>query len=94
MNNEVIIKAPGWVAKDDVLSLLRQDLQMKLAYYQSQCRIFEQKYRKTFAEYDAALRAQQQEGFQQWEDYMDWEAADGARREIEQRLQELTACKA
>lgn len=93
MNNEVIIKAPGWVAKDDVLSLLRQDLQMKLAYHQSHCRIFEQKYQKTFAEYDTALRAEKQEDFQQWEDYMDWEAADGARQEIERRLQELAAWK-
>jgi hypothetical protein len=93
MDNEVIIKAPGWVAKDDVLSLLRQDLQMKLAYYQSQCRTFEQKYQKSFAEYDAALRAERQEDFQQWEDYMDWEAADSARQEIEQRLQELAAWK-
>ena len=93
MDNEVVIKAPGWVAKEDVFSLLRQDLQLKLAYYQSQCRIFEQKHKKAFSEFDAGLPRMEQEDFQQWEDYMDWEVADNARQEIEQRLQELAAWK-
>ena len=93
MPDAITIKAPSWVAEDDFLSLLRQDLQLKLAYYESQCRSFERKYQKTFVEFNADLRADKQEDFQEWEDYMDWETADSARREIEQRLQELVAWK-
>jgi len=93
MDNGVMIKAPKWVGEMEVLGLLRQDLQFKLAYYESQSRIFERKYRKTFAEFDAELRAVGQEDFQKWEDYMDWETADSAREEIEQRLQKLVAWK-
>lgn len=93
MNNGVMIKAPSWVGEMELLGLLRQDLQLKMAYYESQCRIFERKYRKTFAEFDAELPADKQEDFQKWEDFMDWETADSARLEIAQRLQELVEWK-
>ncbi|MDZ7288490.1 MAG: hypothetical protein ONB44_02705 [candidate division KSB1 bacterium] len=93
MPNAITIKAPSWVAEDDFLSLLRQDLQLKLAYYESQCRMLERKYQKTFAEFEAALHADEQENFQKWEDYMDWETAESARQECEQRLRELVTWK-
>ena len=89
MNNGVMIKAPSWVGEMELLGLLRQYLQLKMAYYESQCRIFERKYRKTLAEFDAELPADQQEDFQKWEDFIDWETAESARQECEQRLREL-----
>ena len=93
MQKEVIIKAPGWVAEDEVLGLLHHDLQLKLAYYESQCRKFEHKYKKSLAEFEAALKSEKKEDFQKWEDFMDWETADSARQEIKKRLQELAAWK-
>jgi len=47
MNNGVMIKAPSWVGEMELLGLLRQDLQFKLAYCESHCRVFERKYLKT-----------------------------------------------
>jgi hypothetical protein len=91
--NATTIKAPGWVAEDDVLSLLRQDLQLKLAYYDSQCRNFEQKHQKSFAEFEAEIHTAKNEDFEKWEEFMDWEAADCAREEIKLRLKELSAWK-
>ncbi len=93
MPHEVIIKAPSWVAAGDLFGLLRQDLQFKLAYYDSQCRGFEQKYQQTFFEFETSMRAAQ-ENFDVWEDFMDWEAAVSARQELAHRLEELAAWKA
>ena len=89
----VTIKAPSWVAEDELLSLLRHDLQLKLAYYDSQCRVLENKYQKPLAEFQASLHADKKEDFQKWEDFMDWETANSARQEMKQRLQELAAWK-
>lgn len=93
MRKGITIKTPAWVAEEEVLSLLRQDVQLKLAYYQSQCRIFEKKYRKTFPEFKAAIAASRKENFQKWEDYMDWETAHSACQELTQHLQELDVWK-
>ncbi len=93
MPQEVTIKAPGWVATDDLLGLLRQDLQMKLAYYDSQCRSFHQKHKQTLAEFEAAMHTSAQENFEVWEDFMDWETAESTRSEFAQRLQELASWK-
>ena len=93
MPQEITIKAPGWVAADDLLALLRQDLQLKLAYYDSQCRNFQQKHKQTLVEFEAAMRASKQENFDAWEDFMDWETAESARHETAQRLQELAVWK-
>ena len=93
MEKKTTIKTPGWVEEDEVLSLLRQDLQLKLAYYESQCRIFEHKYGISFPEFETRLRKEKKEDFQKWEDFMDWETVDSARREMKKRLQELAAWK-
>ncbi len=93
MPQPVTIKAPSWVAADDLFGLLRQDLQLKRAYYDSQCRGFEQKHKQTLIEFETAMRSAQ-ENFEAWEDYMDWESAASAREELTQRLHELAAWKA
>ena len=92
MSQAVTIKAPSWVAADDVFGLLRQDLQLKLAYYHRQCRSFEQKHKQTLIEFETKMRSAP-ENFGEWEDYMDWEAAASARQELTQRLHELAAWK-
>jgi len=56
MQKATTIKTPEWVAQEDVLNLLRQDLQLKLAYYESQNRIFENKYQKSFKEFESEVR--------------------------------------
>ncbi len=89
MSQEVTIKVPSWVAADELFALLGQDLQFKLAYFDSQCRHFQQKHERSFAEFEAALRASAQEDLDNWEDFMDWETAESAREEMAQRLQEL-----
>ncbi|MGH7495886.1 MAG: hypothetical protein ACREOO_26315 [bacterium] len=66
---------------------------MKLAYYDSQCQKFQQEHKRNFAEFEASVHASAQKNFEEWEDYMDWEAADSARRELTQRLQELVEWK-
>lgn len=93
MSQEVTLKAPSWVAADDLFGLLRQDLQLKLAYYDSQCRGFEKKHNQSFTAYETALKSKP-EDFTAWEDFMDWETAETARQEMTQRLQELATWKA
>lgn len=93
MPQPITLKAPSWVAADDLFSLLRQDLQLKFAYYDSQCRGFERKHKQNFRTYEAALQSKS-EDFADWEDFMDWEAAEVARQEFMQRLQELATWKA
>ncbi len=92
MPQPTTLKAPSWVAADDLFGLLRQDLQMKLAYYDSQCRGFEQKHKQRFADYETTLKSKS-EDFAAWEDFMDWETAEVARQELTQRLNELAAWK-
>ncbi len=93
MPQPTTLNAPSWVAADDLLGLLRQDLQLKLAYYGSQCRNFEQKHKQSLAEYETALHSAP-EDFAAWEEFMDWESAEAARQELTQRLHELAAWKA
>lgn len=93
MQKKVTIKTPSWVAEDDVFSLLRQELQMKLAYYESHCRMFEHKYGQTFDSFESTIRSAKKESFQKWEDFMDWETAHSACLEMKQRLQELATWK-
>jgi len=90
---KITIKAPSWVGEDEVLGLLRYDLQLKLAYYESQCHLFENTYGTSFAQFEARLRKEKKEDFRKWEDFMDWETADSARQEMDQRFQELMAWK-
>lgn len=92
MPQAVTIKVRSWVAADDLFGLLRQDLQLKLAYYGSQYRGFEQKHKQTLLEFETAMHSAQ-ENFAAWEDYMDWESAASARAELTQHLHELAAWK-
>ena len=87
------IKVPSWInkqeAENEFLNNLKLKAQLKMEYYQSKMLPFEKKYKIPFEEFKSRFNLKNKENFEQWDDFIEWEASFDLYKEWKKRLEEV-----
>jgi len=93
---EVKLKLPGTVveslAKNEIISLLLDKAFNKSEYYLTLCKEMEQKYGKSFADFQRQVEESKEEVFAEWDDLIEWEAYELAYKDWQGKYEELKNC--
>ena len=88
------VKIPSWInknaAKKEFLSGLRAKAQLKMEFDRSMEQPFEKKYNCTLEDFKKQIDSGTEENIEQWDDLIEWEAANTAFWEWKSKLQELS----
>ncbi len=76
------------VSKRDILLHERLRIISELAPIREKIRLFEEKYRMTFEEFERKLKSSE-ESFEAWDDYIEWKAYARKLTELESKLREI-----
>lgn len=87
------IKLPSWInkqeAETELLSNLKLKAQLKMEYYRSKMLPFEKKYGVSFDEFKNRFNAKNKENFDEWDDFIEWEASHILYIQWKQRFEEI-----
>jgi len=87
------IKLPSWInkqeAETELLSNLKLKAQLKMEYYRSKMLPFEKKYGVSFDEFKNRFNANNKENFDEWDDFIEWEASHTLYIQWKQRFEEI-----
>ncbi|MEW6103735.1 MAG: hypothetical protein AB1630_08005 [bacterium] len=90
------IDVPKWVKETkqsmDFISQLKFEALAKMEYYQSKLIRFERKYGSKFEEFKKKIDTEEKENFEEWDDFIIWEAFYQAYQEWFKRYKELEEC--
>ncbi len=87
------VKVPSWLKKEQaqeefIKSLMGKAL-LKMEFFRSKMKPFEIKYKLTFPDFQKRIEASSKENFEEWDDFIEWEANYTAFAKWEERYLEL-----
>ncbi len=95
---EIKLKLPQNVvrslAKNEIVSLLLDKAFNKTEYYLTLSREMQQKYGMDFNHFKKKVEENKEEVFEEWDDFMEWEAYELAHKEWKTKYEELKSCMA
>lgn len=90
------LEVPAWLDIEEkgqeILKPLLADAVLKVEYYRSQMKYFEQKYNTSFAAFRRKVNSASQENTAHWDDFIEWEAVVKAFNEWKQKSKDLAEC--
>jgi hypothetical protein len=90
------LKVPAWLdieqGGQEILKPLAAEARLKVEYYRSQMKYFEQKYNISFAAFRRKVNSDPEENTAQWDDFIEWEVVAKAFNEWKKKYRDLAEC--
>lgn len=81
------------VSREDILRYLKLEIISQISLVKLKIKLFEDKYKCAFDEFEDRIREAADEDFEAWDDYIEWEAYIESKKDLERKLRELENVK-
>ncbi|HDQ00469.1 MAG TPA: hypothetical protein ENN22_14985 [bacterium] len=90
---KMTLKLPSWInkeeAENELLKNLKIKAQLKMEFYRSKMLPFERRYNISLEEFKKRFNSKAEEKFEEWDDFIEWEASFNSYNEWKQRFEEI-----
>ncbi|HMW06625.1 MAG TPA: hypothetical protein PK079_06285 [Leptospiraceae bacterium] len=77
------------VNKQTLIHWMLLDSLAKENYYREKIQIFQKKYNVTFEAFENKIETAEKESFEEWDDFIEWEAYEGFLSRLKERIHDI-----
>jgi hypothetical protein len=77
------------ISKDSVKKLYETELTFELNQVKDKIELYSKKYNSTFEQFESKVKNSEKENFEEWDDYMEWNAFQKSYQDLLQKKSDL-----